>query len=599
MRSTQHLSWLAFGLFFAGSSAVNLKPLGSSHNTDQHVVRDNDYSMLDLLSSETFLWGGSTGNSRYALGNFTTFYPGKYENIISLEKFHPMLKSTQCTPHSLTMNFDDDQAYRYGAKAWQWVNDEKDRTFVLVAGQGHCEWNEDRLPFVITDVEFDDAGNSIKAIGHASDWKKVSHSYELFVGGRPASNKRDYDESYSFDVNQDLPLSHVQVGDGNIKLSYDCWGCGTKGEFEFGFHISTWMGIPKDVELELSPHGVEAVFEPRVGIVANLPGKISKTYPLGTIPIDGISIAGGILDLGPELEFGWGYSVGPLKGSAGMTTGGTLSLSDSASMKIDLLNPDVSQSGWSPHFTPKEFTVDAALSGSVELDLFVKIQLALEALDHGFDVGVKLQPFGGATVSLAATSGDACPDQKGKHEAVKLLPSVGAALIGEAAIKDKTESPFLSATLASYVYTLPTFCTGFNTGPSLPTGSFSSAPSYSMPSYSKPSPHYLTSAPPSSFPSPLPTISRPSSWDHPSSSSLVSSSSVHYSSSPTLASLHPTSSSIISSSVPAQPPSSVTAPPPPPSLSPSPIPVPSGSSSSSSIVPIVRRRHIKKGQHHA
>jgi len=57
MRSVQHLSWLAFG-FFAVSSAVELKPLDSSHNTGQHVVRDNDYSMLDLLSSETFLWGG-------------------------------------------------------------------------------------------------------------------------------------------------------------------------------------------------------------------------------------------------------------------------------------------------------------------------------------------------------------------------------------------------------------------------------------------------------------------------------------------------------------------------------------------------------------
>ncbi|KAJ5094934.1 hypothetical protein N7532_007225 [Penicillium argentinense] len=498
----QRLSWLALGLLSAlhvdVSSAVALKPLDLVQHTSQKVSRDNDYSKLDLLSSETFLWGGSTGNSRYALGNFTTFYPGKHENIISLEKIFPMLKSTECTPHSLTMNFDDDQAYRYGAKAWQWVNDEKNRTFVLVAGQGHCNWNEDRLPFVITDVEFDGASNTIKAIGHASDWKKVSHSYELFVGGRPASNKRDYDDSYSFDVNHNLPLSHVQVGDGDIKLSYDCYGCGIKGEFEFAFHISTWMGIPKDVELVLSPHGVEAVFEPRVGIVANLPGKISKEYPLGTIPIDGISIAGGILDLGPELEFGWGFSAGPLKGSAGITTGGTLSLSDSASMTIDLLDPDVSQNGWEPKFTPKEFTVDAALRGSVELDLFAKIQLALEALDHGFDVGVKLQPFGGATVSLAANSGDACVGQEGKHEAVKLLPSVGAALIGEAAVKDGTESPFLSATLASYVYTLPTFCTAFNAGPSLPTESFSSAPLYSIPTYSKPSPHYLTSAPPSS-----------------------------------------------------------------------------------------------------
>jgi hypothetical protein len=277
------------------------------------------------------------------------------------------------------MNFDDDQAYHYGAKAWQWVNDEQNRTFVLVAGQGHCKWNADRLPFVITDVEFDDASNTIKAIGHASDWKKVSHSYELFVGGRPATNKRDYDDSYSFDINHNLPLSHVQVGGGDLKISYDCFDCGTRGEFEFGFHISTWMGIPKDVELVLSPNGVEVRFEPRIGIIANIGSKFSDSHDLEKIPIDGISIAGGILDLGPEIVFGWGYSVGPLKGSAGITTGGTLSLSDSASLTLDLLNHEISESGWSPSFTPSDFTVDAALSGSVELDLYAKVQLGLEA----------------------------------------------------------------------------------------------------------------------------------------------------------------------------------------------------------------------------
>lgn len=35
-------------------------------------------------------------------------------------------------------------------------------------------------------------------------------------------------------------------------------------------------------------------------------------------------------------------------------------------------------------------------------------------IDHGFDIGVKLQPFGGATVSLAASKSRYCIPNK-KH----------------------------------------------------------------------------------------------------------------------------------------------------------------------------------------
>lgn len=346
--------------------------------------------------------------------------PGKHESVIAMEKFYPLLKSTECTQNSMTLNFEDDQAYRYGARTWNWVNEAKHHTFLLVAGHGHCKWNVDRLPFIVTDVEFDDASNTIKALGRVSDWVHATHSYDLFVGGRPATNKRDYDTGYSFDISTNLPLSHVKLGEGDVKITYDCTGCGTQGEFEFDFHIKTWMGIPDDVELVISPKGVQAIFEPRLGVQADLSGSWTPELPLGTIPIDGVSIAGGILDLGPEIKFDLAGSIGPLKGSAGVTGGGTLGLEDSASLTIDLLNPDVAASGWTPTFTEKPFAVDAALQGSIQLQLDAAVQLALEALgktpslirpsifieltdkiDHGFTVGVKLQPFYGATLSYS------------------------------------------------------------------------------------------------------------------------------------------------------------------------------------------------------
>lgn len=306
--------------------------------------------------------------------------PGKHENIIAMEKFYPWLKSTECTKDSLTMYFEDEEAYRYGAKTWKWVNDAKDHTFVLVAGRGHCQWNEDRLPFTITDVEFDDCANTIKAIGKATDWPSAAHSYELFVGGRPASKKRDYEDSYAFDISQDLPLNKAAFTFDGVQLEYTCDGCGTRGEFEFAFYIKTEFKIPVDVELTVSPNGVEAIFEPQLKLSLDIGGSIERAFPIGTIPIAGVSIAGGILDLGPQIEFELASELGPLKGSASVSGGGTASLEDSAQLTLDLLDPNIAASGWSPQFTPKPLTMDAALGGSLKIGLKASVALTLSAL---------------------------------------------------------------------------------------------------------------------------------------------------------------------------------------------------------------------------
>lgn len=57
------LSWLGYGLIAALSSQVSahqLEPidmLGSE--AAQVVARDCDYTKMDLLNAETFLWGGT------------------------------------------------------------------------------------------------------------------------------------------------------------------------------------------------------------------------------------------------------------------------------------------------------------------------------------------------------------------------------------------------------------------------------------------------------------------------------------------------------------------------------------------------------------
>lgn len=356
---------------------------------------------------------GMHQNGRYALGNFTVFMPGKHENIIAMEKFYPMLKSTQCTDNSITMKFKNERSYYYGYRAWKWVNDAKNRHFLLVAGKGHCGYNAERLPFVVKNVHFDNGTRTIKTIGEFSDWETSAHSYELSVGGRP-SRKRDFDETFQIGVGFNLPLSHVSIGGGSFKLTYDCSSCATTGDFNFDFHVKTWLGIPDDFSLIMTPQGVGVTYTPTIGIQGT-GFQVKPDVPLGTIPIGGFSI-GGIVSVGPKIQFTWTNKI-QIKGSAGIQFGGTLSFSDSAVLTMDMLAPSVTGSGWSAQFSPQPFTVDAAVQGLLQTSLVGAVEVGLnvmsktlpvptscvllltDAVDFGLDAGFSLGPFAGVTIS--------------------------------------------------------------------------------------------------------------------------------------------------------------------------------------------------------
>jgi hypothetical protein len=279
----------------------------------------------------------------------------------------------------MALDFKNERSYQYGQRIWEWVNDADDRTFVVVAGHGHCGWNRDRLPFVVSNVQFNDAKNTINVIGHVSDWKTIAHTYELRVGGHPSA-KRDWNPSFSLDFNHPLPGSSKSFSVGDLKFTYDCEGCGTEGDFDFQFHIETEAFIPTGASMTLSPQGVSASFNPRLGLSANFTDTKSDEFPLGKIPVDGLSIPGGVLDVGPEIVFSWGYEIGQIVGTAGVSTGVSVSLEDSAEMTIDLTSPDVSADGWEPSVSRKPFTVDASISGSLQLNVKAGIELSLEAL---------------------------------------------------------------------------------------------------------------------------------------------------------------------------------------------------------------------------
>ena len=316
--------------------------------------------------------------------------PGDDENIIAISNFRYLLKSIQCTNSSVTLTFNNNGAYSYAKNAWQWVNVEKNNTFVVVAGKGDCGWNTVRQPFVIFTITFDDPGKTVNLQGNASTWKNVAHTYELWVGKTPSLPSkfkgRDIDKSLTIDFNHPLPASSwtFPFPDGT-SVQLDCVNCGTHGSFDLVFDIKQIADIiPTGASISLTPKGVSVSITPKLVLNANFSGHVSDSIPIGTIPIDGINIQGpfgeDILDVGPQIFFSLGYSIGPVQGSAQVSAGISIGIPDNSEVSIGLIPPDISASGWTPTVSHIPVVVDGQISAGVQDYFKIGVELSVEAL---------------------------------------------------------------------------------------------------------------------------------------------------------------------------------------------------------------------------
>ena len=106
----------------------------------------------------------------------------EYENILNAEKFWPLLKSLSCASDVLTLIFNDDFAFERAKEIWDWANGEDDRHFIMVVGAGDCGWNEERQPYRVRTLEYDEKDNVAKLNGEPRDWADIAHSYDLDIG---------------------------------------------------------------------------------------------------------------------------------------------------------------------------------------------------------------------------------------------------------------------------------------------------------------------------------------------------------------------------------------------------------------------------------
>lgn len=312
------------------------------------------------------------GNSSIVLGNLTVYMPADHENIINMEKFFPLIKSLTCDEKGLTLAFKDDATFEKAKAIWDWANGAENRSFVMVAGAGDCGWNEDRQPYIIRTLQYDEDGNIAHLLGGPADWETIAHSFDLVVGHVPLPGddnraKRDYIKDFSFPVGLSFPLAADFKVDG-FGTNLACQDCGMDGSFHVELRISTWWRIPTGAHLRLSPSGLQAHAKVKWSLYGEISDKLSKEWDFPIpIPSPVTLYIPGVVNIGPNFKLVLGIALSEVKAQAAITGGLTATIPDSALIELNLLNPAENQvSSWIPDISVIPFTVDARITAKVE-----------------------------------------------------------------------------------------------------------------------------------------------------------------------------------------------------------------------------------------
>ncbi|OXV06128.1 hypothetical protein Egran_06102 [Elaphomyces granulatus] len=346
-----------------------------------------------------------------ALGNLTVYTPDDDEHIISMERFEALTKSITCDQSGVLMVFTDDATLQKAKQVWDWANGNDNRTFIIVAGAQQCGWNQDRQPFVINSVDFDEKATTGKLHGTPKNWTDIAHSYDFRLGHVVPANqsamthaKRDLS---TIPFNNNLPFS-VSASDSGVTTSLTCVTCGTEGSFTIDLIVSKWLFVPTGARLKVSPSGVRVDAKLQWSLAGALTQTLEKKFTPVSIPTPLSLDIAGVAKIGPTIDLIVGIVLQSLKAKAVVTGGAYATIPDSAYVEVNLLDPtDIQHSSWTPSIGHYPFEVDAEIQAQVEAYIAPSLALTASVLNVGYEVTLQLRliDFTGTFVLEHSTSG--------------------------------------------------------------------------------------------------------------------------------------------------------------------------------------------------
>ncbi|KAL2808272.1 hypothetical protein BJX63DRAFT_436259 [Aspergillus granulosus] len=449
--------------------------------------RDDSAGSIALSDHEEFMWASTDEPGHKAVVVSMVAYSRQNERILDMDKFAFALAEASCNAEDMFLKFKHKLIYHAAKIAWQWVNYNDLRSFVLVPSWEGCGADKSHDPWVVTRVTFDDNAQKVNLEATQSSWKKVMNTFVLDFGevvlgsDRGDDRKRDIipdlDAKFRLDVGATLPqqIFQWQVSRGvlNASVTANCNDCGTSGTLVFAGHVEaslSFSGFEVDkFEISVRPEGVQA----HVGLSLDFLGhldypklvKPAQEFELLEIPVSGWNIRG-IFEFGPRILLNAGYSIDYIEGVASVSTGITARIPDSAIAKLDLLAEDsVEVSGWAPVIETDPLEAQAQVNAQATLYTEIALSVSLTVLDdNGFGVDIALKvPEVTVTASAGGDINGFCegdPDPWG----IMVEATVGANLALEGWKEldgDKDELFGVDLFDKDDLYVFPQFCFSF------------------------------------------------------------------------------------------------------------------------------------------
>jgi hypothetical protein len=103
------------------------------------------------------------------------------EYILSVENFAKRMKSIKCgTPgQPIIMEFMDADSLKYAKSAWKWIDDADINHFTLVTEPDMCFKGDNRSPYLVSGIKFDDTKLTAEIAAVEQEWDDVAKSYSL------------------------------------------------------------------------------------------------------------------------------------------------------------------------------------------------------------------------------------------------------------------------------------------------------------------------------------------------------------------------------------------------------------------------------------
>ncbi|RVD83922.1 uncharacterized protein DFL_005694 [Arthrobotrys flagrans] len=344
--------------------AIELLPINEDDLIPPHLrKRLDDLSRLDLKENVRMIYGGVVSKSQIYMANMTLYQPDDGHPLIMMEKFDGLLKEVYCGTQSITLDFQHKDAMDYAIKTWDWVNQDSEDYFFLIANHPGCGEEAQRNPYKVTKVKYDQEKFQTVLNTEAIEWNTLASDFDISLGSANLSKRvskrglksADITKRGFFDIftNFDFGKSvywDLTVGDKTTrktimsepfhsygKIDINCVGCRLSGGLQVTGYIKVVKFAVSELYIGAKPKNLQGTVALEAILRAAIPpGLLRVDATLFSLGIPGLSIPK-IFLLGPSLQYevGAGFST---EGLGNFTVGATATIPDNAALYADLLD---------------------------------------------------------------------------------------------------------------------------------------------------------------------------------------------------------------------------------------------------------------------